>query len=105
MFSRSSLLHLRIPFSYFLLPIFIFSLSLSPNMKGDLLLWTFIIIHFFLYPASNAFNSYFDKDEKSIGLLKHPPRVKKGLYYLALLFDTVAILLGYFFIGLTFAIM
>lgn len=105
MFSRSSLLHLRIPFSYFLLPIFIFSLSLSPNMKGDSLLWTFIIIHFFLYPASNAFNSYFDKDEKSIGLLKHPPRVKKGLYYLALLFDTVAILLGYFFIGLTFAIM
>ncbi|HYF67348.1 MAG TPA: UbiA family prenyltransferase [Ohtaekwangia sp.] len=105
MFSRSSLLHLRILFSYFLLPIFLFSLSLSPNIQREPLLWTFIIIHLFLYPASNAFNSYFDKDENSIGLLKRPPRVKKGLYYLALLFDIVAILLGYFFIGLTFAIM
>ncbi len=45
---------------------------------------------FFLYPASNAYNSYFDKDEKSIGGLKNPPPVRKELYYLALLFDGIA---------------
>jgi 1,4-dihydroxy-2-naphthoate octaprenyltransferase len=105
MFSLSSLLHLRIPFSYFLLPIFLFSLALSPNITSDSLLWTFVIVHFFLYPASNAYNSYFDKDEKSIGILKNPPPVKRGLYYLALLFDLIALVLGLWKISVTFALM
>jgi 1,4-dihydroxy-2-naphthoate octaprenyltransferase len=65
----------------------------------------FLIVHFLLYPASNGYNSYFDKDEKSIGGLKNPPPVNKGLYYLALLFDAIAIILGYLKLNFTFAIM
>ena len=105
MFSSSSWLHLRIPFSYFLLPVFLFSLAISPNISEKSILWTFIIVHFFLYPASNGYNSYFDKDEKSIGGLKNPPPVNTGLYYLSLLFDVIAIVLGFLFINLTFAVM
>ncbi len=105
MLSASSWLHLRIPFSYFLLPVFLFSLAISPNVSEKGLLWTFLIVHFLLYPASNGYNSYFDKDEKSIGGLKNPPPVKKGLYYLALVFDALALLIGYLFVNLTFAIM
>ena len=105
MFTSSSWLHLRIPFSYFLLPVFLFSLAVSPNISSGPVLWTFIIIHFFLYPASNGFNSYFDKDEKSIGGLKHPPPVNKGLYYLSLLFDAIAIVLGVIIINIPFAIL
>lgn len=105
MLSLSSWLHLRIPFSYFLLPVFLFSLAISPNVSGKALLWTFVIIHIFLYPASNGYNSYFDKDEKSIGGLKNPPPVNKGLYYLSLLFDAIALVLGYLLINLNFALM
>lgn len=105
MLSLSSWLHLRIPFSYFLLPVFLFGLVISPNVSEKPLLWTFIIVHLLLYPASNGYNSYFDKDEQSIGGLKNPPPVNKGLYYLALLFDVAAILLGYFMINFTFAAM
>jgi len=105
MFTRSSWLHLRIPFSYFLFPVFLFSLSSAPNFTEQSLLWTFIIIHFFLHPASNGYNSYFDKDEKSIGGLKNPPPVNRGLYYLSLAFDTIALVLGYIKINLTFTIM
>lgn len=105
MLSLSSWLHLRIPFSYFLLPVFLFSLAVSPNVSEDALLWTFLIVHVFLYPASNGYNSYFDKDEKSIGGLKNPPPVNKGLYYLALLFDGIAIVLGIIKINPTFAVM
>jgi 1,4-dihydroxy-2-naphthoate octaprenyltransferase len=101
----STLLHLRIPFSYFLLPIFLFSLAVSPNITMSKLGWTFFIVHFLLYPASNAFNSYFDKDEKSIGGLKNPPPVNTSLYYAALIFDLAAIILGYLKINPTFAIM
>lgn len=105
MFSRSSWLHLRVHFSFFLLPIFLFSLSVAPNFNGARLFWVFFITHFLLYPASNAYNSYFDKDEKSIGGLKNPPPVKKGLYYLALLFDLAAVSLAYIKINTTFALM
>jgi len=105
MFSRSSLLHLRVPFSFFLLPLFLFSLSLSPNFNGPRIFWVFFILHFLLYPASNAYNSYFDKDEKSIGGLRNPPPVKKGLYFLALAFDVLAIVIGYIKINTTFALM
>jgi len=96
---------MRIPFSYFLLPVFLFSLAVSPNVSEKALLWTFIIVHIFLYPASNGYNSYFDKDEKSIGGLRNPPPVNRGLYYLALLFDALAIILGFLIINLTFALM
>ena len=105
MFSRSSWLHLRIHFSLFLLPIFLFALSFSPNLNGSKIFWVFFILHFLLYPASNGYNSYFDKDEKSIGGLKHPPPVRKGLYYLALIFDLLAIVLGYIKINTTFSVM
>jgi len=105
MFSRSSWLHLRITFSFFLMPVFIFALGISPNIGESGILWSFIIIHFFLYPASNGYNSYFDKDEKSIGGLKNPPPVNKGLLYLSLLFDIVAIVLGFLKISLLFALL
>jgi 4-hydroxybenzoate polyprenyltransferase len=105
MLSRSSWLHLRFPFSYFLLPVFFFSLCVSPNFNGPRIGWVFFILHFLLYPASNGYNSYFDKDEKSIGGLKNPPPVRAGLYYLSLLLDLAAVVLGYLEINLTFALM
>ena len=105
MFSRSTWLHLRIPFSYFLLPVYLFALAISPNLEESRLLWSFVIIHFFLYPASNGYNSYFDKDEQSIGGLKNPPPVEKGLYLTALLFDIIAIGLAVVMINTLFAVM
>jgi 1,4-dihydroxy-2-naphthoate octaprenyltransferase len=105
MLSKSTLLHLRIPFSFFLMPVYLFALCVSPNVSGSSLLWSFIIIHLLLYPASNGYNSYFDKDEKSIGGLKNPPPVKKDLYYVALIFDAAAILLGFIFVSKEFAAM
>jgi len=74
-------------------------------MDASRLFWVFFIIHFLLYPASNGYNSYFDKDEKSIGGLKNPPPVSKGLYYLSLTFDATAIVLGYVTINLCFSVM
>jgi 4-hydroxybenzoate polyprenyltransferase len=101
----SIFLHLRIPFSFFLMPVYLFALAISPNFGESRLIWSFIIVHLLLYPASNAYNSYFDKDEMSIGGLKNPPPVNKGLYYTSLAFDLLAIVLGYLKINALFAIM
>jgi hypothetical protein len=83
---------------------FLFALAVSPNFTASQLLWSFVIIHLLLYPASNGYNSYFDKDEKSIGGLKNPPPVNKTLYYAALLLDALAIVLGWFFISIWFGL-
>jgi hypothetical protein len=101
----STLLHLRIPFSYFLLPVYLFALGISPNLSESNLMWSFVLIHLLLYPASNGYNSYFDKDEKSIGGLKRPPPVNVGLYYTSLLLDTLALLVAVWKISFFFALM
>jgi 1,4-dihydroxy-2-naphthoate octaprenyltransferase len=101
----STLLHLRVLFSYFLLPVYIFSLGVSHNFTEHNLWWSFAIIHLLLYPASNGYNSYFDRDEKSIGGLKNPPPVNKSLYQVSLLMDAAAIFLAYWKISFLFALM
>ncbi|NBB19472.1 ubiquinone biosynthesis protein UbiA [Runella sp. CRIBMP] len=96
---KNILLHLRIPFSFFLLPIFLFALSQSPHPDTAKGWWVFFILHFLLFPASNAYNSYYDKDEGSIGLLETPPPVTKELYYVAWVCDILALVLGWLFVG------
>lgn len=101
----STFLHLRFLFSYFLMPVYLFALAISPNFTASQLLWSFVIIHLLLYPASNGYNSYFDKDEKSIGGLKNPPPVNKTLYFASLVLDGIAIILGWLFINAWFALL
>lgn len=95
MFQKSTWLHLRIPFSFFLMPVFLFASS-QVNIDWKNWILAFVAIHLFLYPASNAFNSYFDKDEGSIGGLEKPPKVSRELYWVALLFDLLAVCVGAF---------
>lgn len=101
---KSTLLHLRIPFSFFLLPVFLLACATAESQNISNLLLCFVILHLLVYPASNGYNSYFDKDEESIGGLKNPPKVTKQLYYISLLFDIVGLVLG-LFISVEFTIM
>jgi 4-hydroxybenzoate polyprenyltransferase len=96
MISKSSLLHLRIPFSFFLLPVFLFALNVAEEPVMWKAVLVFFILHFLLYPASNSFNSYYDRDAESIGTLRNPPPIEKELLALSLLLDAIAIALGFF---------
>lgn len=87
------------------MPVYLFAVCVSPNVTGIDVLWSFVIIHLLLYPASNGYNSYFDKDEQSIGGLRNPPPVKKGLYYASVVLDIAAIVLALIFVSKEFAVM
>lgn len=65
---------------------------------------SYIILHLFVYPASNGFNSYYDKDEESIGALEKPPPVSEELLFVSLMMDAVALVLAAI-IGWQFTIM
>lgn len=89
---KDALRLMRIPFSIYLMPIFWFALSAGPGFETWRAVAVFFILHLLVYPASNGYNSYFDRDEGSIGGLKHPPQVTKSLYWLVLAFDGLALL-------------
>ncbi|RYD54442.1 MAG: hypothetical protein EOP56_19195 [Sphingobacteriales bacterium] len=92
-FDRDTILHLRIPFSFFLLPVFLFAISQASNIHAINTVIVFIALHFFIYPGSNVYNSYMDKDTGSIGGLEKPPPVTDKLYFASIWVDVVGILI------------
>jgi len=100
---RSTLLHLRIPFSFLLMPVFFFSVAITGVADWSAFFVAFVAVHLFLYPASNGYNSYYDKDEESIGGLESPPPVDRELWVFSLVFDACALALA-LLVGWQFAL-
>ncbi len=87
---------LRFPFSFFLMPVYWFSLSCLPQVNFLKATVIFCIIHLLVYPASNGYNSYMDQDTDSIGGIKNPMKPEKELYYMTILMDILSIFLAFF---------
>ena len=103
MISRSSVAHIRVPQSYYLMPVFFLGLFSAGHVDAVKAWTVFVVLHFFLYPASNGFNSYFDRDTDSIGTLKHPPLVTGDLLWFSLALDAFALVIA-LCAGLVFAL-
>lgn len=93
-FDKSTVKHLRLPFSYHLMPVFLFALSQTDHINWQHTIIAFFILHLLIYPSSNGYNSYQDRDEGSIGGLKHPPKVSENLFYATLLLDIIGVLVA-----------
>jgi 1,4-dihydroxy-2-naphthoate octaprenyltransferase len=86
---------LRFHFSLFLLPISLFSFFyLQPPLNAPLLLVLFIW-HLLVFPSSNGYNSYHDRDEGPIGGLAAPPKPTGLLIHTSNVMDVVAIFLSF----------
>ena len=96
MLKWSTIQLLRFHFSLFLMPVYWFALSqvVYKDMLSAALI--FIILHVLVYPASNGYNSYMDRDEGSIGGLKNPPLPDRQLFTVSLAMDIAALLLSFF---------
>ncbi len=94
MITKDTLVLLRIPFSFFLLPVFLFAWSQAPEWEGWRVALIFAILHLLVYPSSNGYNSYHDKDDDAIGGLKNPPKVSKQLLHTANAMDFSSVLLA-----------
>lgn len=105
MTTKDIILHLRIPFSFFLMPVYWFALSQASIVDKPKAIWVFVILHLLIYTASNAYNSYFDKDEGSIGGLEKPPAVDDKLFWVAWGIDILAVVLGFLLVNPLFALL
>jgi 1,4-dihydroxy-2-naphthoate polyprenyltransferase len=95
MIQKSTIQLLRFPFSYFLMPVYWFALTQLPNINWQNAAIIFIILHLLIYPSSNGYNSYMDRDTESIGGLKKPLQPTRQLFYATVVMDILAILLGF----------
>ena len=87
---------LRFPFSLFLMPAFWFALSETPQIDLPAAVLIFVILHLLVYPASNGYNSYMDRDTGSIGGIEIPMQPTRQLFYVTLFLDGLALLLSLF---------
>ena len=92
--NKSTLQLLRIPFSFFLMPVYWFALSQVVEKDWHRALLIFFILHVLVYPASNGYNSYMDRDTSPIGGLEHPPAPTRQLFRITVAMDLLALLLG-----------
>lgn len=95
---------LRIPFSLLLMPLFLFALSQAETVLYSKAFISFILIHLLVYPASNGYNSYIDRDEDSIGGLERPPMPTIQLFYLTVFMDMAAVISAAVFVSVLFAV-
>jgi len=94
MISDSTIKLLRIPFSFFLSPIYFFALAQVSQINWLNAGLIFVILHFLIYPASNGYNSYMDRDTESIGGLEKPPPASRQLFWISVVLDCIGILLS-----------
>ncbi len=96
---------LRFHFSFFLMPVYWFALSQSQDVKFNDAILIFIILHLLVYPSSNGYNSYMDRDTDSIGGLRDPKQPTRQLFFVTIILDIISLLLSlfisvYFFAGI-----
>lgn len=88
---RSTIQLLRFHFSYFLMPVYWFALSWVDNINSKRAIVVFLILHLLVYPSSNGYNSFMDRDVDSIGGLKTPLPPTKQLFFVSVLMDIIAL--------------
>lgn len=93
---RSTVQLLRFPFSFFLMPVFWFALACTDHIDAARATLIFVILHLLVYPSSNGYNSYMDRDTDSIGGIEHPMEPEKQLLYVTIMMDVLALILGFF---------
>ena len=96
MLQKSTIQLLRFHFSFFLMPLYWFALSQVTVINIFHALLIFFILQVLIYPASNGYNSYMDRDTESIGGIKNPKQPTRQLFYTTILMDALAILLSLF---------
>jgi 1,4-dihydroxy-2-naphthoate octaprenyltransferase len=95
-----AIVHLRLPFSLVLTPLFVWGIYLAlatragaPLPWGHILL-AYLAVHAPLYGGMNAFNSYYDRDDGPIGSLAEPPPVDRTVLRVAWVCKALALAAG-----------
>jgi 1,4-dihydroxy-2-naphthoate octaprenyltransferase len=92
------------------MPVYWFALSQLKDINWPDAILVFIILHLLLYPASNGYNSYMDRDTSPVGGLKNPMQPTEQLFFVTMAIDIIAVGISFvissiFAIGIFFYIL
>src|SRR5882724_11386931 len=76
------------------MPVYFFALSQVNQIDWYNAALVFLILHLLVYPASNGYNSYMDRDTSPIGGLKNPLQPTRQLFIVTVWMDISAIALS-----------
>lgn len=76
------------------MPVYWFALSFVKDINITNAALLFFIIHILVYPSSNGYNSYMDRDTTSIGGIEKPLQPTNQLFVLTVIMDVLAVLLA-----------
>ncbi|MDP4218387.1 MAG: UbiA family prenyltransferase [Bacteroidota bacterium] len=91
---KSTIQLLRLPFSFFLMPVYWFALGQVVDKDWGKAALIFFILHGLVYPASNGYNSYMDRDTTPIGGLRAPMQPTRQLFITTVGMDIIALAAG-----------
>jgi 1,4-dihydroxy-2-naphthoate octaprenyltransferase len=77
------------------MPVYWFALVVTDEINFTRAILVFVLLHALLYPASNGYNSYNDRDTESIGGLANPLQPTKQLYYITLALDMIGFIFSF----------
>jgi 1,4-dihydroxy-2-naphthoate octaprenyltransferase len=78
------------------MPVYWFALSFVKDINIVNAVLLFFIIHILVYPSSNGYNSYMDRDTTSIGGIEKPLQPTNQLFVFTVIMDVLAVLLSLF---------
>jgi len=78
------------------MPVYWFALSFVDTINWGRAGLIFLLIHVLLYPSSNGYNSYMDRDTGSIGGVENPMLPTKQLFYVTVVMDILAATISLF---------
>jgi len=92
------------------MPVYWFALSQVKDVNWLDAVLIFFVLHLLVYPASNGYNSYMDRDTSPVGGLKNPMQPTKQLFLVTVVMDTIAVGISFvitpvFAIGIFFYIL
>jgi 1,4-dihydroxy-2-naphthoate octaprenyltransferase len=85
------------------MPVYWFALSFVQKINVANAVILFFIIHVLVYPSSNGYNSYMDRDTSSIGGIENPLQPTKQLFVFTVIMDVLSVLLAFIISPLTAA--
>ena len=101
---RDSIILLRFPLSFLLMPVFLFAVSQVNHFNFYSIGIVFFILHFIVYPSSNGYNACMDLDTESIGGVERPPPPPRELKGVTHAMDALAVFLSLFLIDWIFGL-
>jgi 1,4-dihydroxy-2-naphthoate octaprenyltransferase len=77
------------------MPVYWFALSQVNALNRQDAILVFFILHVLVYPSSNGYNSFMDRDTASIGGIKNPLQPTRQLFYVTVIMDVLAVALSF----------